>query len=92
MLEKVLKKKKNTPLILGILLLIFVGILIFAGLTSSITVLIILYIIYNFIDDIIFPVDELLTNQLISAEKRATVLSMKSVIENLSSILGGPLV
>lgn len=92
LLEKVLKKKKNTPLILGILLLIFVGILIFAGLTSSITVLIILYIIYNFIDDIIFPVDELLTNQLISAEKRATVLSMKSVIENLSSILGGPLV
>ena len=88
MLEKVLKKKKNSPLVLGISLLIFVGILIFAGLTSSITMLICLYIIYNFIDDIIFPVDELLTNQLISAEKRATVLSMKSVVENLSSILG----
>lgn len=88
MLEKVLKKKKNSSLVLGVSLLLFVGILIFAGLTSSITVLIIFYIIYNFIDDIIFPVDELLTNQLISAEKRATVLSMKSVVENLSSILG----
>lgn len=88
MLEKVLKKKKNSPLVLGGSLLIFVGILIFAGLTSSITILIIFYMIYNFIDDIIFPVDELLTNQLISAEKRATVLSMKSVVENLSSILG----
>lgn len=88
MLEKVLKKKKNSPLVLGGSLLLFVGILIFAGLTSSITVLICLYIIYNFIDDIIFPVDELLTNQLISAEKRATLLSMKSVVENLSSILG----
>ena len=88
MLEKVLKKKKNSPLVLGVSLLLFVGILILAGLSSSITVLIFLYIIYNFIDDIIFPVDELLTNQLISAEKRATVLSMKSVVENLSSILG----
>lgn len=88
MLEKVLKKKKNSPLVLGVSLLLFVGILILAGLSSSITVLICLYIIYNFIDDIIFPVDELLTNQLISAEKRATVLSMKSVVENLSSILG----
>ena len=88
MLEKVLKKKKNSPLVLGVSLLLFVGILILAGLSSSITVLIFLYIIYNFIDDIIFPIDELLTNQLISAEKRATVLSMKSVVENLSSILG----
>lgn len=88
MLEKVIKKKKNSPLVLGVSLLLFVGILIFAGLTSSITMLIFLYIIYNFIDDIIFPIDELLTNQLISAEKRATVLSMKSVVENLSSILG----
>ena len=88
MLEKVLKKKKNSSLVLGVSLLLFVGILILAGLSSSITVLIIFYIIYNFIDDIIFPVDELLTNQLISAEKRATVLSMKSVVENLSSILG----
>lgn len=88
MLEKVLKKKKNSLLVLGVSLLLFVGILILAGLSSSITVLICLYIIYNFIDDIIFPVDELLTNQLISAEKRATVLSMKSVVENLSSILG----
>ena len=88
MLEKVLEKKKNSPLVLGVSLLLFVGILILAGLSSSITVLIFLYIIYNFIDDIIFPVDELLTNQLISAEKRATLLSMKSVVENLSSILG----
>lgn|GEM_PF-1052804 len=88
MLEKVLKKKKNSSLVLGSSLLIFVGILIFAGLTSSITMLISLYIIYNFIDDIIFPIDELLTNQLISVEKRATVLSMKSVVENLSSIFG----
>ena len=88
MLEKVLKKKKNSPLVLGGSLLLFVGILIHAGLSSSITVLICLYIIYNFIDDIIFPVDELLTNQLISAEKRATLLSMKSVVENLSSIFG----
>lgn len=88
MLEKVLKKKKNSPLVLGVSLLLFVGILILAGLSSSITVLIIFYIIYNFIDDVIFPVDELLTNQLISAEKRATLLSMKSVVENLSSILG----
>ena len=88
MLEKVLKKKKNSPLVLGVSLVLFVGILIFAGLTSSITMLIFLYIIYNFIDDIIFPIDELLTNQLISAEKGATVLSMKSVVENLSSILG----
>ena len=92
LLEKVLKKKKNSPLVLGVSLLLFVGILIFAGLTSSITMLICLYIIYNFIDDIIFPIDELLTNQLIAAEKRATVLSMKSVVENLSSILGWPLV
>ena len=88
MLEKVLKKKKNSPLVLGGSLLLFVGILILAGLSSSITVLICLYIIYNFIDDIIFPIDELLTNQLISAEKRATVLSMKSVVEHLSSSLG----
>ena len=88
MLEKVIKKKKNSPLVLGVSLLLFVGILILAGLSSSITMLICLYVIYNFIDDIIFPIDELLTNQLISAEKRATVLSMKSVVENLSSILG----
>ena len=88
MLEKVIKKKKNSPLVLGVSLLLFVGILILAGLSSSITMLICLYVIYNFIDDIILPIDELLTNQLISAEKRATVLSMKSVVENLSSILG----
>lgn len=92
LLEKIFKKKQNSPLVLWILLLFFVAILIFAWLINSFYILIILYIVYNFIDDIIFPVDELLTNQLIAPTKRATILSMKSVIENLSSIIGWPLV
>jgi predicted MFS family arabinose efflux permease len=90
-IEKLLHKKQNSAFVLSCLLGVFSLLLLFAGLYSSLWVLILLYLLYSFIDDVLFPVDAILTNQLIEAPKRATVLSMKSVIENLSSILGAPL-
>lgn len=63
-----------------------------AGSFSSILIIIFVYILYSFIDSIIFPIDTMLTNQMIEANKRATILSMKSTIENISGIIGAPLV
>lgn len=47
--------------------------------------------IYSLLSNIIFPIDTMLTNKLVDKNKRATVLSMKSVIENIGFILGAPL-
>lgn len=90
-IEKLLHKRKNSALVLSSILGIFSVLLVVAGRYSSLLAIVTMYLLYSFIDDVIFPIDSMLTNKLIEANKRATVLSIKSVIENLSSIIGAPL-
>jgi hypothetical protein len=69
-------------------MLLFVLVFVIAGSFSTLAVVLCGYLLYSFIDDVIFPMDSMLTNILIEPKKRATVLSMKTVIENLSAIIG----
>ena len=47
--------------------------------------------IYNFIDDFILPIDETISNKVAEKSKRSTVLSVKSMVENLACIVWWPL-
>jgi hypothetical protein len=44
-------------------------------------------VINNFIDDFILPIDETLSNKVAEKSKRSTILSVKSMVENLACII-----
>lgn len=90
-IEKLISKKKKPELILGASFGIFALLLFIAWWYSSISFIVLLFVIYSLLSNIIFPIDTMLTNKLVDKNKRATVLSMKSVIENIGFILGAPL-
>lgn len=89
--EKVLKLKKNpTNIILGVCLW-FSSLLLFSSLSSSIILIVSLFVLYNFIDDFILPIEETITNRTLDKKKRSTLLSIKSMVESMSSIIWWPL-
>jgi DHA3 family tetracycline resistance protein-like MFS transporter len=71
---------------------IFAAILFIVGWYGWIRLVLAGYVLYSFLENLVFPIDTILTNQLVDPKKRATVLSIKSVIENLASIVGAPLI
>lgn len=92
LINKFTTTKKNQSKILILGLFFFFLILIITSFTSSMIWVIICYICYSFIDDLIFPLDDTLTNQILPSDKKATLLSMKSVINNLFSLIGAPII
>jgi predicted MFS family arabinose efflux permease len=65
--------------------------LIFAGLLGQIFVLAAIFVIISSLEEIYLPLEETVINVFAKSGHRATLLSVKSVVESLSSIVGGPL-
>ena len=89
--EKILKKQKNSMFyILGVCIWMAI-LLVISSISTSVILIVWIFIVYNFIDDFILPIDETLTNKVAEKSKRSTILSVKSMVENLACIIWGPL-
>ena len=89
--EKILKKQKNSMLyILGVCIWMAILLLI-SSISTSVILIIWIFVVYNFIDDFILPIDTTLTNKVAEKSKRSTILSVKSMVENLACIIWWPL-
>lgn len=89
--EKFLNKKSD-PTFYILWTCIWISILLIISSISTLTILIIwIFVIYNFIDDFILPIDETITNKVAEKSKRSTILSIKSMVENLACIIGWPI-
>ena len=89
--EKILKKQKNSMLyILGVCIWMAV-LLVISSISASVILIIWIFVVYNFIDDFILPIDTTLTNKVAEKSKRSTILSVKSMVENLACIIWWPL-
>lgn len=89
--EKILKTKKNPTNIVLWICLWFSALLLFSSSSSSIIIIVTLFVLYSFIDDILLPIEETITNKVLDKWKRSTLLSIKSMVENLSSIIWWPI-
>ena len=58
-----------------------------SAMSVPVVLIISIFVIYNFIDDFILPIDETITNKVAEKSKRSTILSMKSMVENLACII-----
>ena len=47
--------------------------------------------LFSSVDEIFLPLEEALTNNFIESKNRAAVLSVKSMVESFSSIIGAPI-
>ena len=89
--ERILKKQKNSMLyILGVCIWMAV-LLVISSISASVILIIWIFVVYNFIDDFILPIDTTLTNKVAEKSKRSTILSVKSMVENLACIIWWPL-
>ena len=89
--ETILKKQKNSMLyILGVCIWMAV-LLVISSISASVILIIWIFVVYNFIDDFILPIDTTLTNKVAEKSKRSTILSVKSMVENLACIIWWPL-
>lgn len=77
------------------------SILLFCGLCYSVLLFVVgsfgnkilvglIFVLFSSIDEIFLPLEEALTNNFIESKNRAAVLSVKSMVESLSSIIGAP--
>lgn len=89
--EKILKMQKNSMIYILWVCIWMAILLAVSSLSTSAILIIWIFVIYNFIDDFILPIDETLTNKVSEKSKRSTVLSVKSMVENLACIIWGPL-
>ena len=89
--EKILRVRKNPINIIFGICLWFSILLLVSSISTSIIFIIALFVVYSFIDDILLPIDETVTNRILEKKKRSTLLSIKSMIINLSSIIWWPL-
>jgi len=89
--EKILKMQKNFMLYV-LWVCVWMAILLIVSSISTCAILIIwIFVVYNFIDDFILPIDTTLTNKVAEKTKRSTILSIKSMVENLACIIWWPL-
>lgn len=89
--EKVLKKTKN-PMSYILWVCVWMAVLLVISSISTCVILIIgIFVVYNFIDDFILPIDDTLSNKVAEKSKRSTILSVKSMVENLACIVWWPL-
>lgn len=89
--EKILKMQKNSMLYI-LWVCIWTAILFVISSISTCVILIIwIFVVYNFIDDFILPIDETITNKVAEKSKRSTILSVKSMVENMACIVWWPL-
>jgi hypothetical protein len=61
--------------------------LVISSISTCVVLIIGIFVIYNFIDDFILPIDDTLSNKVAEKSKRSTILSVKSMVENLACIV-----
>ena len=62
-----------------------------SSISTCVILIIWIFVVYNFIDDFILPIDDTISNKVAEKSKRSTVLSIKSMVENLACIVWWPL-
>ncbi|OGG91955.1 hypothetical protein A3H03_02260 [Candidatus Kuenenbacteria bacterium RIFCSPLOWO2_12_FULL_42_13] len=88
--QAILKRKNKISLILASAIC-YAVLLFAAGSINSIAALAVIFIFFNSLDEIFLPLEESLINEFIQNQQRATVLSIKSMVESLAAIIGAPL-
>ncbi len=89
--EKILKKQKHSMLYILWVCIWMAILLIISSISTSVILIIWIFVVYSFIDDFILPIDATITNKIAEKSKRSTILSVKSMVENLACIIWGPL-
>ena len=89
--EKILKMQKNSMLYILWVCIWMAILLVISSISTCVILIIWIFVVYNFIDDFILPIDETLSNKVAEKSKRSTVLSVKSMVENLACIVWWPL-
>jgi len=89
--ERILKKQKNSMLYILWVCTWMAILLLISSISTSVVLIIGIFVMYNFIDDFILPINETITNKIAEKSKRSTVLSVKSMVENLACIVWWPL-
>lgn len=85
-----LLKYKSKLYILFFTTLVYAMLLIFVGSINIAFLIILIFVLFTSAEEIFFPLEDALTNFYIESKNRATVLSFKSIVESLASIIGGP--
>lgn len=89
--EKILKSQKNSMLYILWACIWMAILLLISSISSSVILIIWIFVIYNFIDDFILPIDETIINKVAEKSRKSTILSTKSMVENLACIVWWPL-
>ena len=89
--EKILKKQKNSMLYILWVCIWMTILLVISSISTCVILIIWIFVVYNFIDDFILPIDETLSNKVAEKSRRSTILSVKSMVENLACIVWWPL-
>ena len=89
--ERILSRQKNSMLYI---LWVCIGIailLVISSISVPVVLIIWIFVVYNFVDDFILPIDETISNKVAEKSRRSTILSVKSMVENLACIVWWPL-
>jgi len=89
--ERILKKQENSMLYILWVCVWMAILLVISSISTCVVLIIGIFVIYNFIDDFILPIDDTLSNKVAEKSKRSTILSVKSMVENLACIVWWPL-
>lgn len=89
--EKILKMQKNSMLYILWVCIWMAILLVISSISTCVILIIWIFVVYNFIDDFILPIDDTLSNKVAEKSKRSTILSVKSMVENLACIVWWPL-
>ena len=90
--ERILKRQKNSMLYVLWVCIWMAILLVISSISTSVILIIWIFVVYNYIGDFILPIDETLSNKIAEKSKRSTILSVKSMVENLACIIWWPLV
>ncbi len=90
--ERILKKQKNSMLYILWVCIWMAILLLISSISTSVVLIIGIFVMYNFIDDFILPIDATTTNKIAEKSRRSTILSVKSMVENLACVIWWPLV
>ena len=89
--EKILKMQKNSMLYILWVCIWMAILLVISSISTCVILIIWIFVVYNFIDDFILPIDDTISNKVAEKSKRSTILSVKSMVENLACIVWWPL-
>jgi predicted MFS family arabinose efflux permease len=91
LIAQFLLKKKSKLFVLFMSAIGYAILLFAAGKINTALIIAVLFVFFSSIDEIFLPLEESLTNEFIENKQRAAILSIKSVIESLASIIGAPI-